>query len=497
MMMRNYRLVRWACGTVALHEVFYTDGKPNHVTQRPIGFMSDGPEEGMTAEAAAKDIRRSLRRALEDATLCPVLDCAEIPGCAGMHLMIDDAEAAADRVSQPLPLQPEGTSSEPAPGDTVAGVFSLHVGGSPQQMLRDACANFADVWRRAERGEHVVPETHVSYPSWSLLAQALRDTGLDALVPNRGALPVSELVVLALQSLAVSISTDEEHAAALREIDRFVNAEPGTSEFDRLGILIGAVHAYEEKRWKIAPGELHESAGQADRAMIKFSDLKKRWMEDPEFRSKYEALIAAGNDGQDGSILGLLRQDGPEADFDFAPDAEPRAHWNYRLIRWACGTVALHEAFYDDAGQVTTVTQDPIDFAVGPAEADSKTAAEQVIEDLRHALEDAARLPVLECNEIPGCAGQRLAGAADAIMQGLEEAIAYQNGDVESAKTHTVYLPLPRLTICPLSAEDGGGYLVEFPDFPGCIADGTTPEEAIREARGARHGSMRHPAAVD
>jgi antitoxin HicB len=44
---------------------------------------------------------------------------------------------------------------------------------------------------------------------------------------------------------------------------------------------------------------------------------------------------------------------------------------------------------------------------------------------------------------------------------------------------------LPRFQVRPLSREEGGGYLVEFPDYPGCIADGETPEEAIREARAA------------
>lgn len=34
----------------------------------------------------------------------------------------------------------------------------------------------------------------------------------------------------------------------------------------------------------------------------------------------------------------------------------------------------------------------------------------------------------------------------------------------------------------PLPPDEGGGWLVEFPDLPGCIADGETPEEAIREA---------------
>lgn len=40
---------------------------------------------------------------------------------------------------------------------------------------------------------------------------------------------------------------------------------------------------------------------------------------------------------------------------------------------------------------------------------------------------------------------------------------------------------LPRFEMRPLSEQEGGGYLVEFPDYPGCLADGETPEEAMRE----------------
>jgi predicted RNase H-like HicB family nuclease len=44
---------------------------------------------------------------------------------------------------------------------------------------------------------------------------------------------------------------------------------------------------------------------------------------------------------------------------------------------------------------------------------------------------------------------------------------------------------LPRFEVRPLSSAEGGGYFVEFLDYPGCVADGDTPEEAIREARDA------------
>jgi len=40
-------------------------------------------------------------------------------------------------------------------------------------------------------------------------------------------------------------------------------------------------------------------------------------------------------------------------------------------------------------------------------------------------------------------------------------------------------------TIRHLSKEDGGGYLIEFPDLPGCMSDGETIEEAIENGHDA------------
>ena len=49
------------------------------------------------------------------------------------------------------------------------------------------------------------------------------------------------------------------------------------------------------------------------------------------------------------------------------------------------------------------------------------------------------------------------------------------------------HIPYP-FTIRPLTPEDGGGYLIEFPDLPGCMSDGETIEEAITHGIEAMEG---------
>ena len=39
--------------------------------------------------------------------------------------------------------------------------------------------------------------------------------------------------------------------------------------------------------------------------------------------------------------------------------------------------------------------------------------------------------------------------------------------------------------IAPLSKEDGGGFLITFPDLPGCMSDGETIDEAMANGRDA------------
>ena len=43
----------------------------------------------------------------------------------------------------------------------------------------------------------------------------------------------------------------------------------------------------------------------------------------------------------------------------------------------------------------------------------------------------------------------------------------------------------PRFEIRPLDESEGGGYLIEFPDYPGCVSDGETVEEAMKNGKDA------------
>ena len=47
-----------------------------------------------------------------------------------------------------------------------------------------------------------------------------------------------------------------------------------------------------------------------------------------------------------------------------------------------------------------------------------------------------------------------------------------------------------QFTVRPLAKDEGGGYLVEYPDVPGCMSDGETVEEAISNGREALRDCM-------
>ncbi len=67
-----------------------------------------------------------------------------------------------------------------------------------------------------------------------------------------------------------AINTDEEHAAALREIEKLWHAKTGTPEMARLNRLVDAVVEYEEERWPMPePSEEAIAAFRAEQEGVK------------------------------------------------------------------------------------------------------------------------------------------------------------------------------------------------------------------------------------
>ena len=58
-------------------------------------------------------------------------------------------------------------------------------------------------------------------------------------------------------------------------------------------------------------------------------------------------------------------------------------------------------------------------------------------------------------------------------------------------KSQTFDLKTYPFTIRPLPKDDGGGYLIEYPDVPGCMSDGETEEQAIKNGRDALKSCLR------
>jgi HTH-type transcriptional regulator/antitoxin HigA len=64
------------------------------------------------------------------------------------------------------------------------------------------------------------------------------------------------------------IKTDEDHCAALAEVEALWGATDSTPEGDRLDVLVTLIEAYEEKRWPIEAAMQHDGHSQADLAAL-------------------------------------------------------------------------------------------------------------------------------------------------------------------------------------------------------------------------------------
>lgn len=66
-------------------------------------------------------------------------------------------------------------------------------------------------------------------------------------------------------------------------------------------------------------------------------------------------------------------------------------NWNYRVLRRDDGSLTLHEVFYDQDGNPTGCTKDPISFVAFDEE-----GTQGIIDALEMALADVKRFPVMD-----------------------------------------------------------------------------------------------------
>lgn len=192
------------------------------------------------------------------------------------------------------------------------------------------------------------------------------------------------------------ISSHEEHAKALSELDKLWQAEKGTPEFRKLLFLVDLIVAYESKEWPI---------------------------EEPT-REAFEEFCF------------------DQRIFPYRPTSPAEI---------------IKEEFISDKFPQTLVQQ-----ALGFSESDM----EKFLSGLTPITSDIA-------DKLSG-----LFGTSKELWINLQNAV-----DKFDQR-------LPPFEVKPLSEEDGGGYLISFPDYPGCIADGKTVGEAIEEGKDALKAYM-------
>jgi HTH-type transcriptional regulator/antitoxin HigA len=88
------------------------------------------------------------------------------------------------------------------------------------------------------------------------------------------------------------IRTDEDHRAALDEIDACWGAPEGTEEGDRLDVLLALADAYEDKRWPIDVDESFDPIDVLNHAIEEFEHTQAELAELLGSRSRASEILS-------------------------------------------------------------------------------------------------------------------------------------------------------------------------------------------------------------
>ena len=88
------------------------------------------------------------------------------------------------------------------------------------------------------------------------------------------------------------IRSDEDHRAALKEIDSYWGAPDGSEEGDRLDVLLALVDVYEEKRWPIDIDENFDPIDVLNHAIQEFGHTQAELAELLGSRSRASEILS-------------------------------------------------------------------------------------------------------------------------------------------------------------------------------------------------------------
>ncbi|WP_051610261.1 hypothetical protein [Terasakiella pusilla] len=237
----------------------------------------------------------------------------------------------------------------------------------------------------------------------------------------------------------LAISSEDEYVRALAELKKVWGAQKDTPEGRKLNALVNLIVAYEEENYPIEP------------------------LTNEEAVKGFMGLDKAGSFGEAIRKLFLSRRSTPPS--AIVQEEFLAEDYDKEVVKKKLGfTTAEMDAFLAGAIPVTKELANKLSKAFGTSKelwlnlqrnCEIDDYIQQKRDDTEHLLSSLKN--------------------ADRLQASIRE---FDNNDVQEA-------PMPCFEVSPLSEEDGGGYLISFPEYPGCIADGDTIKQAISEGRDA------------
>jgi len=235
------------------------------------------------------------------------------------------------------------------------------------------------------------------------------------------------------------ISSDDEYINALGELKKVWRAQKDTPEGRKLNALVNLIVAYEEDNYPIEPLTNEE-------AVEGFVDLNKPY-----------------SVGEVVKRLFISRY--PNSPSEIVQEEFLAEGYDKEVVRENMGFTATE---MDDflAGKI------PVTIELADKLSKTFGTSKELWLNLQRNCEIHDYI-------------QQKRGDTEHLLSSSKNAERLQASIQELDDKTTQKTPMPHFEMSPLSEEEGGGYLISFPEYPGCIADGETIEQAISEGRDA------------